>query len=136
MSSIQRLTSKDFNDNGDLLIDNDKNVVILYYADFCPACKMFKPTFEKVAEEVASQSPDIKFYMVATSDNRDLMTKVSKNFPYEVQYIPTIVSYRNGKYYSTYDYDKADPQSRKEYRTPKNFAQYSYGVGKSKLNFY
>ena len=97
---------------------------------------MFKPTFEKVAEEVASQSPDIKFYMVATSDNRDLMSKVANKFPYEVQYIPTIVSYSNGKYYSTYDYDKADPQSRKEYRTPKNFAQYSYGVGKSKLNFY
>jgi hypothetical protein len=64
------------------------------------------------------------------------MAKVSEKFPYEVQYIPTIVSYHNGKYYSTYDYDKNKPEERKEYRTPKNFAQYAYGVGKSNLNFY
>jgi len=136
MSSIPRLTSKNFSSTGDLLTDQDKNVIILYYAEFCPACKMFKPTFEKVAEEVMSQSPDIKFYMVSTSDNRDLMAKVAEKFPYEVQYIPTVVSYNKGKYYSTYDYDKNKPEERKEYRTPKNLAQYAYGVGKSKLNFY
>ena len=136
MSSIPRLTSKNFSSTGDLLTDQDKNVIILYYAEFCPACKMFKPTFEKVAEEVMSQSPDIKFYMVSTSDNRDLMAKVAEKFPYEVQYIPTVVSYNKGKYYSTYDYDNNKPEERKEYRTPKNLAQYAYGVGKSKLNFY
>jgi len=136
MSSIPRLTSKNFSSTGDLLTDQDKNVIILYYAEFCPACKMFKPTFEKVAEEVMSQSPDIKCYMVSTSDNRDLMAKVAEKFPYEVQYIPTVVSYNKGKYYSTYDYDNNKPEERKEYRTPKNLAQYAYGVGKSKLNFY
>lgn len=136
MSNIQRLTSKDFSDSGDLLRDQNNNAVILYYAEFCPACKAFKPTFEKVANQVSSQNPEIKFYMISTSDNRDLMSKVAQKFPYEVQYIPTVVSYNKGKYFSTYDYDKSNPEARKEYRTPKNLAEYAYGVGKSKLNFY
>jgi thiol-disulfide isomerase/thioredoxin len=136
MSNIKRLTSNDFSDNGDLLLDKNNNSIILFYAEFCPACKNFKPTFEKVAEDVMTQSPNIKFYMVSTADNRDLMSKVSQKFPYEVQYIPTVVRYNNGKYFSTYDYDKSNPEARKEYRTPKNLKEYAYGVGKSKLNFY
>lgn len=130
MSEIVSLTNEHFDNDGNLKVLKDKNVVILFYADYCPACRQFKPTFLKSAEE--TKDPKIVYACVHTPDNRMLMSRM-KNFPYSVNYIPTVVSYNNGKYYSTYDYDENDPEDRKSYRTKEDVKEYSRGVGIANL---
>lgn len=131
--SIQQLKNEDFDANGNLKVLQNKKVVVLFYADYCPACQAFKPVYKDSAD--SNNNSGIVFCAVSTPDNRDLMKRVSESFPFEVQYIPTVVGYSNGKYYSTYDYDKNDPEDRKTYRTKGDLMEYAKGIGSSKINF-
>lgn len=135
MSKIKNLTADDFDKDGNLRSLTDKQVVILFYAEFCPACRNFKPTFEQVGNKLMSNNKNIIFAKVSTPDNRDLMGKIREMDLFEVMYIPTVVSYHNGSYYSTYDYDENDPEDKKTYRTAGDLEEYAKGVGKSKINF-
>ena len=130
--SIVPLSDEHFDDNGNLNVLKDKNVVVLFYADYCPACKNFKPTFVKSAEEV--KDGNIVFAAVHTPDQRRLMSRL-REFPFNVSFIPTVVSYNRGKYYSTYDYDESNPEDRKTYRTKPDVIEYAKGIGKAKVNF-
>lgn len=129
--SIVSLSDKNFDNNGNLNILKDKNVVVLFYAGYCPACNNFKPTFMKAAEE--SRDNNIVFASVHTPDEPDLMSRLRRDFPFSVNFIPTVVSYNKGKYYSTYDYDESNPEDRKTYRTKEDVKLYAKGIGISEV---
>ena len=133
MSNIVKLSSKDFDSQGNLTSHKNHNMVVLFYADYCPACRSFKPTFLEVAQQMKNNK-NVMFAMVHTPDNRDLMSRMD-NFPFEVMYIPTLVSYHNGKFFSTYDYDQNDPKDRATYRTKPDLMEYVNGIGTAKINF-
>jgi len=128
------LSDKDFDEKGNLTSLKDKNVVIIFYADYCPACKGFKPTFEKAASSLQND-PVVVFAKVSTPENRDLMSRVRGRFPFEVQYIPTVISYNKGKYYSTYDYDHSNPQDRETYRTLPDVIEYAKSIGSGNIRY-
>jgi thiol-disulfide isomerase/thioredoxin len=128
-----KLSDSDFDKQGNLT-KYKENVVVLFYRDGCPACERFKPTYAKVAD-VFKNNTETLFGIVNTSYNRPLMSRIDGNFPYDVNYVPTLVCYAKGKYYSTYDYDSEDPEDAKTYRTEPDVLQYVKGIGKSKINF-
>jgi thiol-disulfide isomerase/thioredoxin len=128
------LSNSDFDNQGNLKNYTKENVVVLYYRDGCPACERFKPTYASAAEKFRN-NPKTLFGIVNTSDNRSLMSRIDGNFPYDVNYVPTVVCYSNGKYYSTYDYDPENPEEAKTYRTEPDVIEYVKGIGKSKINF-
>ena len=97
MSNIISLTDKDFNEDGNLKSLTDKNVVVLFYADYCPACSHFKPIFEQASDDLKNTNT-IKFASVSTPENRNLMARTRGKFPYEINYIPLVVSYNKGKF--------------------------------------
>lgn len=129
-----KLSDSDFDQQGKLTNYKNKKVIVLFYRDGCPACERFKPTYTKVANGFVKDNNTL-FGMVNTGYNRPLMSRIDGNFPFDVNYVPTIVSYSNGKYYSTYDYDPEDPEDAKTYRTEPDVIDYVKGIGKAKINF-
>jgi thiol-disulfide isomerase/thioredoxin len=99
----QPISSADFDSNLNLVNpDFQGPVVILFWSSGCPHCTHYHPTFQQAAQEAAKYG--VRFLEVHTPDNPDLMTAV-ENHPspkFKVDGIPTIVSYNNGQYWSTY----------------------------------
>jgi len=62
--------------------------VLYFYADWCPTCRSYTPTFEKVAERLG---PDVHF----TKVNVDKMPDLAKRLG--VTYVPTTIVAENGK---------------------------------------
>lgn len=69
-------------------IDNDKSTLILFSADWCGPCKMFKPILEKIEE---SFSESYNFIKVDISD----VEETTKRF--NIKNIPTCVITKAGK---------------------------------------
>lgn len=99
MSKIFYLENSDFSQDGKLLVNSDKMVVILLQADFCGYCKTFKPEFDKVVSEMGKK---VNFATVKIDDEKELGKRVGQFIP-NFQGVPTIVIYENGKYNKTYD---------------------------------
>lgn len=61
--------------------------IVLFYADWCPACKSFKPEWTKTQDELGSS---VDFENVDISD-KELMSSKTKQYGVEVPTIPTIL---------------------------------------------
>jgi len=66
-------------------IDNGEQVIVDFWASFCGPCKMYKPTFEKVAE-----SSEIQMYTMDVESNQDLAMQLG------VRAVPTTKAFNNG----------------------------------------
>ena len=62
--------------------------VMYFYADWCPTCRSFTPTFVKVAERLAG---DVHFRKINVDEMPDLAKK------WGVNYVPTTIVAENGK---------------------------------------
>lgn len=62
-------------------------VVVDFYANFCPSCTYFTPTFESVAQQL----PDITFVKVNIDDVPSLANR------YKISSIPTIMIFKNSE---------------------------------------
>ncbi len=71
------------------IINSNKNVVIKFYADFCPPCTTFAPIYKNVSEEALFSS------LVFVAVNIQQCPDVSSH--YGVQSIPTLICIKNGK---------------------------------------
>ena len=73
----------------ELVLNSEKTVLVDFYGDWCPPCKMLAPIIEKVASENANEN--LVFVRVNVDDENDLSNK------YGIQSIPTLVLIKNGK---------------------------------------
>jgi len=69
-------------------IDNNKIVLIDFYADWCGPCQTLLPTIHKLAEEFEG---DVTIKKVNVDQNGELAAQ------FEVRSIPTLVYLNNGK---------------------------------------
>ncbi|MBR4182960.1 MAG: thioredoxin [Lachnospiraceae bacterium] len=81
--SVTMLTTENFDD---VVMKNDKPVLIDFYADWCGPCKMVSPLVDKLAEE----HPEYTFCKVNVDEASDLALK------YGVMNIPTLVTMNKG----------------------------------------
>jgi thioredoxin 1 len=65
-------------------INNNKMVIIDFWAEWCGPCKSFGPTFEKVSEEY----PDIVFAKVDTEAQQELGSM------FQIRSIPTVMMFK------------------------------------------
>jgi len=69
-------------------IEENKFVIVKFYATWCPACKAFNPTVVRVAENFKEK---IKFFKVETSNLKRW------EGDYYINVIPTLIFFRDGK---------------------------------------
>ena len=70
---------------------NNKAAVFDFYSLTCPPCNRIKPIFHNIAQETSHTYPQIRFFAVNISNNRDIAGQL------QVQSIPTFVFYHNGQ---------------------------------------
>ncbi len=80
MSTVD-VTKETFNET---IVEND-TVLIDFWADWCPPCKQFAPTFAAASEE----HPDITFAKVDTEDQMELAQA------FDIRSIPTLMAVRD-----------------------------------------
>ena len=71
-----------------LVKNNEKLVLIDFYADWCGPCKSMEPTIKRVAKEFSSS---VAVYKVNIDKNPALATDMG------IRSIPSFLLYRNGK---------------------------------------
>lgn len=81
---VLKITSDDFKKEA---LEENKTVVIDFYADWCGPCKMLAP----VVEEVAKENTNTKFVKINVDEAQDLAIE------YNIMSIPTLIVMKNGK---------------------------------------
>ena len=76
------------NENFEKEVLNEERIVLVdFYATWCKPCKMLSP----ILEEVAKENSDIKLVKVNVDKNEELCSK------YNIQAMPTIIVFKQGK---------------------------------------
>ena len=71
-------------------INNGEKLIIYFHAKWCSPCKVMKPTFEKVAEQLKNENSLVELYTMDVEENRDIAIE------YGVRAIPTIKVFNGG----------------------------------------
>jgi len=86
---MKEITShQEFNE----VIQQDKPVLLDFYADWCGPCKMLTPTIEKIATEFEGQ---VEVRKINIDENKEIAAK------FKVRSIPTLFFVKGGKIYET-----------------------------------
>lgn len=83
----------------DLVINNDKDVLIEYYTQWCGPCKTLAPTYEKLAELYAANSASRDRITIAKIDAE------ANDVPGDIRGFPTVQIFSAGSKKSPVDYD-------------------------------
>lgn len=75
------------------VMNEEKTVILDFYADWCGPCKMMSPIIDGVAEELGDK---VKVGKVNTDENMNLAQKFS------IMSIPTIMIFKNGNIVKTF----------------------------------
>jgi thiol-disulfide isomerase/thioredoxin len=128
MSSVVTLNDADFDKNFRLKRkDLQGAVVVLFYRPSCPHCVTFKPNYWQAANKAPG---GVKFAALNTEDNPATLQRLNaSDAPFEVQGVPTVVSYDHGEYYSTYG------PSNAEFRTPKDVLKFAGSIGHGDITY-
>lgn len=84
MSNITSISSKDFENE---VIKSTLPVVVDFWAEWCPPCRMIAPLLDQLADEYIGRA---KFLKLNVDDEPDLATK------YGVTNIPTLIFFKGG----------------------------------------
>lgn len=76
-------------------IDNGEKLIVDFHASWCGPCKILKPIYEKVAQDLKSNNSDVSLYTMNVDSNRDLVMSLG------IRSVPTIKSFSNGKEVTT-----------------------------------
>jgi thioredoxin 1 len=83
--NVKEFTDQNF--EAEVLKSTDP-VLVDFWAEWCPPCRMLTPTIEKLATDYAGK---VKVGKVDTDSNRDVSIK------YGIMSIPTVILFRNGE---------------------------------------
>ena len=89
---MEQVTLEDFDSK---VLKSDKKTIVLFYATWCPYCINFKPTFESAKTEKVN-----KIESIIDEDENPLWDR------FNIQAVPTIVVFQNGKIISRRDAKK------------------------------
>jgi len=133
------LTKDDFNQ--DMSFKNPslkKRTVVIFKAKWCGHCIHMKDAYEEVAKMAneGKLGDDVTIATVDADDSKDVLNYIRQleNSEYKVNGFPTVISYYNGKYYSTYGPD-SDPEKRKKYRSVEDLIDYINGIGSANITY-
>lgn len=70
------------------VVNSDTPVIVDFWAEWCPPCKMLGPVFEELSKEYEGK---LKFAKVNVDGNQDLAGR------FEVRGIPTLILFKEGK---------------------------------------
>jgi thioredoxin 1 len=76
-------------------IDNGEKLIVDFHASWCGPCKILKPIYEKVAQDLKTNNSDVSLYTMNVDSNRDLVMSLG------IRSVPTIKSFSNGKEVTT-----------------------------------
>ena len=74
---------------------NGEKMVVEFWAPWCGPCKMMKPTFEKVSQNLKIENFAVNLYTINVDSNREIAQR------YGVRSIPTTKAFYGGKESST-----------------------------------
>ncbi len=129
--NVVMLKKGNFDDK--LNLKKDGKVVVLYFANWCGHCNHLKPAYN----ELADKSKGFTVAAVDADDNDgliELIQSMGTSAEYPVQGFPTIVSYNNGKYFSSYG-PSNDEEGRKRFRTLEDLMEYADGIGTAEITY-
>lgn len=84
--SVYHIKGEDFKT---MVLEEDKTVLVDFWADWCGPCRMLSPIIEQIAEE----RPDIKVCKVNVDENPELAME------YHVMSIPMVIAFKKGEVY-------------------------------------
>ena len=68
------------------ILNNEKKTLVLFYADWCPYCANFKPTFEEISSDKVQKKA-----VLVNEDENPLWDR------FNIQAVPTMIVFQNGK---------------------------------------
>jgi thioredoxin len=72
-------------------IKNGDKLVVDFWANFCSPCRMMKPIFEKVGNEVSQNKSGVSYYTFDVESDREFALSLG------IKSIPTIKTFSDGK---------------------------------------
>ena len=84
MSNVIHLTSENFKD---IVLNNDKPVLVDFFATWCGPCKMMSPIVDAIADEMEGKAVVCK---IDVDEAQDIAMQ------YKVASIPTFILFKNG----------------------------------------
>lgn len=111
-------------------------VVLLIYRPTCPHCVHFKPNFFAAAQEAKSSLPNVTFLAINTDNDQTFLRQLSQTpeAGYNVRGVPTVVSYLDGKYWSTYG-PGPDEEGARKFRTKEDVLDFARGIGSADITY-
>ena len=128
-TAVINLTENDFDGNFNLKNPDLKGkVVVLVHRPTCPHCVHFKPNYIAAAKAAPSS---IKFAQLNTDNSPNFLQNLmqSNTAKFMIRGVPTVVSFIDGQYYSTYG-----PNNSK-YRTMEDVLEYADGIGSAEIYY-
>ncbi len=71
-------------------IENGEKVVVDFWGQWCNPCRMMKPTFDKVADELKESNSEVQLYTMDVDLNGEFVSSLG------IRGIPTIKTFNNG----------------------------------------
>ena len=72
-------------------IENGEKLLVDFHGVWCGPCKIMKPTFEKIANQIKEEGSEVQMYTMDVDINREYAGELG------LRSIPTIKVFSNGK---------------------------------------
>lgn len=136
-SNILSLSNKDFDQKMNLINPQAKaKTFVVFHNPFCTHCKALIPIVEQLAAKAnrGELGNNVTIAEVNTGSDRDLMNRINDSSVngFDVQGVPTCVSYANGIYFSTYG---VGDKGSHPYRSLEDLIDYVSGIGSAEITY-
>lgn len=85
------------------VFSNDTKTLVLFYADWCPYCSNFKPTFEEINSDKIQKKAAL-----VNEDENPLWER------FDIQMVPTMIAFQDGKILTRRDAKRGIGLTRKD----------------------